>query len=121
MSAGHPTLLPLLLAVVFVFPFFAARRVPAAPIRTAMLTAAPALVLQVLGLVALGFAAFSEASSSPDRAGVLTGMGLLFVGTMVIGGNIVSMSLVSLLAGWIAKLTGKEKRRSSNQKVDPIN
>ena len=118
-SAGHPTLLPLLLAVVFLFLFFAARRVPSVPIRSAFLTVVPALIFQVLGLIALGFTAFAEATSSPDRTGALPGVGLMIVGTMVIGGSIISMSLVSLLAGWIVKLTARSKQRSSNRDREP--
>jgi len=112
-----PTLLPLGLSLVLVLPYVAARRVPSAPIRTALFTISPTLLLQVMGLLVLVVTGISRLLSSRGPGEASGAAGFILVGAQLLLGNIVVISLVAVVAGWLAKMTAGKTgtKESSNQ------
>jgi hypothetical protein len=119
-GTGTSMLLPLGLILVLVLPYLAAGKVPSAPIRTALFTVSPTLLLQVVVLIVLAATGISRLLSSRGPEDGASAAGFILVGAELLLGNIFVISVVAVVAGWLAKMRAEKTRKmeSSNQASD---
>lgn len=116
----NAALLPLGLIPALVLPYLAARKILSSPIRTAIFTVSPLLLLQLLGIIAFVITGVLQLIKSASPSENAVAISFTMLGSQILLGNIGVFFLVAVVAGWLAKITTRKspKEEQSNHRVE---